>query len=380
MKGINLKSWRAGRLRAHILPILVWAGTVAGVVVLFHHRVQRFEVLGIAQGEVRQIAANCDGRLKSVPVQLFEKVSQGQTLAVIDTVLDDEHVQAELATALAEVHHLMAQLVPTQERLLTEAANLETDKIAAQRRFSVDVENARLRILELMTLLETDRIMLEELAVEVKIVRSLLDQNAIAPYELQKVEVQYNTLAKKIEENEHLLEQAKQDLGQAQERRDEFAQRQPQHPSVDSTLEVIRKAVRVQEQRIDELLARRVPLVLKSPFDGLVSQVLRRPGGAILAGEPILTVAEAEPREIIAYASEDQLGWVRERMAVELIKNGEPAQIASSQVAYLGPTMELMPERLWRNPNIPQWGRPVLIRIPPSFKLVPGELVGIRGL
>lgn len=380
MKGINLKSYRAGRLRAHILPILVWAGAVAGVVVLFHHRAERFEVLGIAQGQVRQIAATCDGRLKEIRVQLFEEVHQGQTLAVIDTMLDNEHVQAELGTALAEVHHLMAQLVPTQELLLTEAANLETDKIAAQRRFSVDVENARLRILELMTLLETDRIMLEELAVEVKIVRSLLDQNAIAPYELQKVEVQYNTLAKKIEENEHLLEQAKQDLGQAQERRDEFAQRQPQHPSVDSTLEVIRKAVRVQEQRIEELLARRVPLVLKSPFDGLVSQVLRRPGESVLAGEPILAVAEAEPKEIIAYASDDQLGWVRERMAVELIKNGEPAQIASSQVGYLGPTMELMPERLWRNPNIPQWGRPVLIRIPPGFKLVPGELVGIRGL
>jgi hypothetical protein len=38
-----------------------------------------------------------------------------------------------------------------------------------------------------------------------------------------------------------------------------------------------------------------------------------------------------------------------------------------------------MPQRLWRNPNIPQWGRPVLIDIPPGLSLVPGEVVGIRG-
>jgi hypothetical protein len=89
---------------------------------------------------------------------------------------------------------------------------------------------------------------------------------------------------------------------------------------------------------------------------------------------------EAEPAEIIAYAREDQLGRIRERMTVELIKTSEPAQIAGSQVVYLGPVMELMPEQLWRNPNIPQWGRPMLINIPPGFELIPGEMVGIRGL
>jgi hypothetical protein len=39
-----------------------------------------------------------------------------------------------------------------------------------------------------------------------------------------------------------------------------------------------------------------------------------------------------------------------------------------------------MPERLWRNPNLPQYGLPVLIKIPPGMELVPGELVGVRGL
>jgi hypothetical protein len=69
-------------------------------------------------------------------------------------------------------------------------------------------------------------------------------------------------------------------------------------------------------------------------------------------------------------------------MAVELIKNGEPekVQIERSKVTYVGPIIEQMPARLWQNPNVPQWGRPFLIAVHPKLQLIPGELVGIRGL
>lgn len=372
----SYRSYWSGAWCRHVFSVLVWAVVAVGVVGLFYRRTARFEVLGMAQGQMRQIAATCTGRLKTVPVQLFEKISRGQTLAV----LDDEHIQAELATAAAEIQRLMAELVPTQERLLAEAANRETDWIATHRRFSVDVEQSRLRILQLRTTLETDRIMLEDLALEVKIAQELLEKQAITPYELQKVKVQYNTLAKKIEASQHLLEQAERDLKEAQRRRSEFARRKPQHPSVNGALEVIHKTIKVQEQRMEELLVECVALVLKSPFDGVVSQIQSRPGEAVLPGEPILTIAEVKPSEIIAYASETQASQIREKMVIELVKNSEPAQIVRSQVTYVGPVVEQMPVRLWRNPNIPQWGRPFLVKVPPQMKLAQGELVGIRRL
>ena len=67
-------------------------------------------------------------------------------------------------------------------------------------------------------------------------------------------------------------------------------------------------------------------------------------------------------------------------MRVELVKSNRPEQVAVSQVVHVGPVIELMPERLWQNPNLPRYGLPVLIRIPPGMELVPGELVGVRGL
>ncbi len=394
------------RLRRHILPILVWLSVVACVVGLFTRRSQRFEVVGIARGQVRQIAVNCPARLKTVHVQLFENVKKGQTVAVVNTVLDNEQprveLQARLDPILAEIEHLAAQLVPTQDDLLADKADRETTRLNDRRRFSIDVENARVQILSLRSQIASDRIILEDLAMEAKIVRDLLEQDAVAPYELEKTQVQYNALAKKIEENEHLLEQAKSDLEQNQQRWDEYARSHPFHPSVDDALEVIRKKIGVQERLMDGLLAQlealksREALELKAPIDGVViplqqranearlrrpgEKILRRPGEVVAAGEPILTIAEARPSEIIAYVGDRQLGQVEEKMLVELIKDREPPQIATSQITHVGPTMELMPERLWRNPNIPQWGRPVVIDVPEGLELVPGEMVGIRKL
>ena len=394
------------RLRRHLLPIVVWLSAVACVVGLFTHRSRRFEIVGIARSQIRQIAVNCPARLKTVHVQLFDSVKKGQTVAVVNTVLDNEQprveLQAQLEPILAEIEHLAAQLVPTQDDLLAEKADRENTRLSDSRRFSVDVENARVQILNLRSQIASDRIILEDLAMEAKIVRDLLEQDAVAPYELEKTQVQYNALAKKIEENEHLLEQAKSDLEQNQQRWDEYARSHPFHPSVDDALEVIRKQIGVQERLMDGLLAQlealksREALELKAPIDGVVipvqqranevrllrpgEKILRRPGEVVVAGDPILAIAEARPSEIIAYVGDRQLGQVEEKMLVELIKDREPPQIATSQVTHVGPTMELMPERLWLNPNIPQWGRPVVIEVPEGLELIPGEMVGIRRL
>jgi multidrug resistance efflux pump len=270
------------------------------------------------------------------------------------------------------------------------------------RTFDIDIENARIQILSLRSQIASDRIILEDLAMEAKITRDLVAQKAIAPIEQEKAQVQYNALNKKIEENDKLLEQARSDLEQAQQRRDEYAKSLPFNPSVDDALEVIRKQIAVQERlmkglyaQIDALEARE-SLELKAPVGGVVipirqqanevlmrrpgEKLIGRPGEVVTAGEPILAIAEAMPSEIVAYIGDRLLGQVEEKMPVEIIKEREPSQIARSQITQIGPTMELMPERMWLNPNIPQWGRPVLIEIPEGLELIPGEMVGIRRL
>jgi len=405
MKRISLRNYPF-RLRLHLLPILVWLAAVVCVIGLFTRRSQRFEIVGMARSPVLHVSVNCAARLRSVPVKLFENVTKGQTVAIVNTVLDNEQprieLQMQLDAILAEIEHLSARLVPTQETLLAEESDREINRIARMRTFEIDIENARIQILSLRSQIASDQIVLEDLAMEAKITRDLVEQKAIAPYEQEKAQVQYNALAKKIDENENLLEQAKSDLAQAQQRRDEYAKSLPFNPSVDDALEVIRKQIAVQERLMDGVLAQlealnaRESLEIKAPIDGVVIPIqqqanealMRRPGEKIIgqpgevftAGEPILSIAEARPSEIIAYIGDRPLGQLEKNMPVELIKDRMPPQIARSQITQIGPTMELMPERMWLNPNMPQWGRPVSIEIPEGLELIPGEMIGIRRL
>jgi multidrug efflux pump subunit AcrA (membrane-fusion protein) len=405
MKRINIRNYPF-RLRLHLLPIIVWLAAVACVIGLFTRRSQRFEIVGMARSPVVHVSVNCQARLKAVPVKLFEKVTKGQTVAIVDTVLDNEQprleLQTQLNTIVAEIQHLSAQLIPTQETLLAEESDRTISRIARMRTFDVDIENARIQILSLRSQIASDRILLEDLAAQVKDTRNLVEQKALAPYEQEKAQVQYDVLAKKIDENKNLLEQAKSDLEQARQRRDEYTKNNPFNPSVDDALEVIRKKIAVQENlmkgvnaQLDALKASE-SLEVKAPIDGIVipiqqqanearllrpgEKIIGRPGEVVTAGEPILGIAEARPKEIIAYIGERLLGQLQANMPVELIKEREPPQIARSQITQIGPTMELMPERMWLNPNIPQWGRPVLIEIPEGLELIPGEMVGIRRL
>jgi len=392
MKRINSQRCRAGRLYLRFLPILVWLAAVACVVGLFRRRAERFEVVGLAQSKVHQVAATNTGRLKGITVQLFDKVNRGQVLAVLDMVLDDERprplLQVQLDTIKAEIEHLVAESNATRKADLATIDNRVSGWVAQQRTFANDVVNARLRGAELTTQIETDKLTLEGLEMDIKsfLIQGRLDPNTL--FELKRMRINRDTLAKQIEENQHMLDQSRLELQEALDRQDEFVKsnKPPAGASDDEAQDVVLKATKVLDQRVKELneqlkaLDLRESLELRSSFDGVVSQINHQPGEAVLAGEPILTIAETEPSEIVAYAREDQLGLVRESRQVEIIKDSEPPQIAWSEVSYIGPAFEQMPARLWRNPNIPQWGRPILIKIPPGLKLIPGELVGIRGI
>ena len=116
----------------HIMPFLVWLLAVGGVAFLFMHRSsQRLEIVGIARGQVHQIAATCDGRLRSVPVILFQEVREGQVLAVVDTVLENEVLPAQLGAVEAEIAHLTSQLGTIEDTYQAERADRRLNYVAS---------------------------------------------------------------------------------------------------------------------------------------------------------------------------------------------------------------------------------------------------------
>ena len=374
----------------HIGPVVVWLVAVICVVALFYQRSQRIEVLGLTRGRVHVVASAAAGRLIRMAAGLFEPVQQGQVVAVVDTLPDNDYaralIQERQETIKAQMKHLAAQLLPTQERLSAQAVNQETSRAADARRFAIDVENARLRILELRTRIETDRITARALNAEIEITRELVDQDVIDASELQRVQLEQDGLRAMIRENELLLAQTQANQAQATERLNQFSLADVQTPSVENALEVIRREIEVHDKRLHELLVElsaiesRKAVKIHAPFDGIISQVHGTVGGVVDVNQPILTITQDRPSEVVAYINETLADEIEVGMEVQVVKMGVEVKMILCEVSSIGPRIEQLPQQLWRSPTLPQWGLPFLIKSDSldPLDLAVGEKVGVR--
>jgi len=128
---------------------------------------------------------------------------------------------------------------------------------------------------------------------------------------------------------------------------------------------------------LELLLARYRNATLRAASDGYVAAILARPGDVVRGGDPILTLVEARPRQVVGYLEERRGAVVRPGAAVlARRRNGTGENIAGKIVAVSGPVIQL-PPRFWTSPHLPAWGREFYVELPDQAALDPGEAVDI---
>ena len=335
-------------------------------------RVRRFEYVGLVQAYDYEISANTNGTLETVVVSLFDHVDSGEIVAK----LDDRHVRASLETSTADIRRLNAALEAERAKLDSEDADWNADF----RRFQIDEEQRRLDVLSLKVVIESDQVDLERLALEVDRARELLFAGLIGQLDFDTTRLQRDMLHKRIEENLGLKAQTEREYEVARARRERFEGENPRDPEYEERLGPLREAISVASYQMTEIELQRQALLLRSPVTGQVSALLCRQGQAVLPGEPILTVTERTPREIVAYLNENDGETARQSARVLVASRTEPGRVAESLVVRVGPSIQQLPQRLWRNPRVPDYGRPVVIAGVAALDLTPGELVEVRFL
>ena len=379
--GFGLKQ---SKLLTRVLPVLVWVMATVAVGVLFLYQSERVQLKGIAFSYEQTINSVETGYLRSIAVSLYQEVKKGDTLAVIkeNTVAREEYVdailQAQRSTAEAELEQLKAELSAAEDRLLADKFDRESDTTSVERRLSIDLERARLDMLEIKSTLEPDRLTLKDLEVELEIIKRLVNEQATEEYELQKAQAQYNIMKEKVDQTQALLDQSQVNYELAQLRKDEFNQKVPVSPLLsDRELAPIRKAILVQEKRIAEIIKQRGIIVLTAPFDGIVNTLNYKPGQTVVRGDAIMTLVKPTPESITAWVPQKNIGQFARNMKVKIVSLNTPHQTFVSQVSNMSPSLELMPQQLWRNPSTPEWGRTIQIPVQPDFACIHNEIVGI---
>ncbi|MEN8128301.1 MAG: HlyD family efflux transporter periplasmic adaptor subunit [Planctomycetota bacterium] len=380
-----MKLWfKQSKLVTRVLPMLVWAAAIVAVAALFLHQSETAQLKGIAFSHEQTINSVETGYLRSIAVSLYQEVKKGDTLAVIkeNTVAREEYVdtllQAQRATAEAELEQLKAELAAAEDRLIADQFEHNSDVAAQERRLAIDLEQARLETLEIKAALGPDQLLLKDLEVELEIVKRLVTEQATEEYELQRAQAQHGILKEKVDQTQTLLKQAQANYELAQIRKDEFDQNIPNSPLLSNKeLAPIRKAILVQEKKIAEIIKQRGIIVLTAPFDGIVNTLNCKPGQTVVRGDAIMTIVKPTPESITAWVPQKNIGQFAQNMKVKVVSLNAPRQTFISQISNMGPSLELIPQQLWRNPTVPEWGRSIQIPIQPSFACLHNEIVGI---
>ena len=286
--------------------------------------------------------------------------------------LDDTQVVANIETARATITQLSAELKAARISLLSDSAALTADL----RRFQIDEEQRRLDALELRVIIESDEIDAERQALEVERNRPLLESGLISQMDFDSVRLRYETVRRRIEENRILLAQTEEEFRTAQSRRKSYEEGMPGEPAEEPLLMPLRSAIAVENGRLREIELQREALFLRSPVAGQVSQLLCRRGQSVIPGEPIVMVAERSTREILAFLKDGSK--VARNTPVMISSRSNPERVAESQIIRVGPTVQELPQRLWRDPRTPVYGRSVIIAGVQGLELTPGELVNIK--
>ncbi len=372
-----LQRWRW--IRFQLLPVGFFGLAVVGTGLLWSRQVGSTTTVGEVFATRMDLASQVSGLLVSISpddpasdLRLFQKVAANQVVAR----LDDEPSKLALETMRVEVKRLQQEINKVNEDLRLTQADREQRRNSSVRQLAALVEQRRITALKLQTELEADKILLQQNVEQYEINKDAFERNTVSKLQLIAAKYQRDIVQKRIEENKKAVEEAKRQITASRERQRTLA------PTVltefEPLLAPVRTAIDTQEAKIREIELTIDQLQIRSPINGVVAAVLKRPGQTVAAGEPILTVAAEQGEYIVSYFRQGRNLQPAPRMAVNIRRRNLPIETLTSRIEQIGPRYELIPPHQTPDPKVPLWGRPARIFIPAGVKLTPGELVDIR--
>lgn len=355
------------------LPLIIWIGAVIGVVFLVQQRGTEYTYRGLVEVVDHIVAAPADGIVSEIPMELFGRVEAGQVVAR----LDSGPLLARLETAGAEVLRIRAEQVVVIASLESEAAEITRDWEKDARRFEMDAVDLRVNLLQEKVDLETDRVDSERARLAYERARKLVDSGVSAAAEVESLELEWRALEQRITKAEELVARMEAEFERAEARSRDFFISVPEPLDPEPRLAALRAAAKVQELRLAEIEVLRAGLVLFAPVAGRVRSLAATPGRAVVLGQELLTVTPDVGAAVVFYHPQVVPLAIVAGDAVEMQRVGS-LDMVEGVVASLAPEMEVLPEALWLDPAVPEYGRAVRLKPTPGTGWVPGEPIEVR--
>ena len=292
------------------------------------------------------------GFLTNMWVELHQEVRAGDVLAELVTT-DPRTVNSRMSLLRSRMDLLKLEVDPT---LMRQRAALEFERLF--------VEAAQNKVE-----LALAEIALEKATNDLERNRRLKEQQVIS----EEIYDFYEKAKASAEEQVHQLRGIVDYTREAMERLNylrEAAVHDDQNDPVRRALEMEEGRRRVFEDKVK-------PLPLRSPIDGVVTEVHHRTQENVVAGAPILTVTAAKSVRIVGYLPLNFPIKPKIGMEVEIRTRAFNRQVKIGRVLGFGPHMEAT-SNIFNRIMLPPMGRPISVSLPEGLDLSPGEPVDMR--
>jgi multidrug resistance efflux pump len=311
-------------------------------------------LVGQAEAPLAVVSSQKPGVLAGLSVSRFQTVKAGDIVGHL-IVADPKMVESSLAVIRAELDMLRANMSP----------------IATQQRNAMNYAQLRLDWMKERAALASVKVNFQLAEAEWHRSEELFKDKLISQSQLDIAKANYGALQQQVEELTRLVADGEKS----------FASMQPVGTADISEIsnEPMRAAMAVQEAKLRLTEAELNPITLTAPINGVVTLIYLASGEAVMAGQPIISIAAIEPTRIVGYLRPPLSSEPAAGDRVEVRTRGRHRVTASAQIIAIGAQLETVPAvfgglaRL----DLAQQGLPVNISLPANLKIHPGELVDI---
>ena len=341
-------------IRQRYFSILVLVLAFGALALLWKNHVVAPSMVGQAEPVLANVSCYKPGVLGQLTVNRFEKVKAGDSVGQV-LVTDPKILASSLAVIQAEIEVLRTEMRPVtmQQRTAMDYDQLRLDWMKQR----AQLATARVNL----GLAETEFHRMSELFKDKIVSERMYDSTKAARDRLQS---ETEELAKLVTEGEHAFE---------------LLQLTNTAELTKVSADPLHAAIAVQEAKLHLTEAELSPVTLKAPIDGIVDTIFHRPGEAITAGQPILSIATLNPVRIVGYLRPPILTEPKAGMPVKIRMRTLRRETALAKIIEVGTQLEKVPAPLlgaMKLANI-ELGLPIDISLPANLPIRAGELVDI---
>ncbi len=337
--------WREFRIQA--LPLLTFIAVLCVVGVLWSRYVMPSNVVAEVEAVRANILSPAVGTLKELKVARFQRVTKGQEIAVIST-MDGDTLKTEIAAVQADLRVLKARMQLDIDR--NEKSYQDTRLDYLKERVELAVQKANLKYYE------------SEVARQRPLLTNTPPLVSLTEFEWFLREAEATRV--NVEESERYLAEKEKTLPKLIPNATDLAN------------DPIAEAIRAQEEK---LRIASEPVVIKAPFDGMVTVVTAFTGQRLTEGLPLVVISAMTAERIIGYVKQPVTVKPKAGDVVQIRRRAFQREAAASTILEVGAQFEPMPATLIA-PDVRAGrdvGLPFVVKLPAGMNLMPGEAVDV---